>query len=567
MSRGRWVVLSFLLVVLASWAHSDPSSEIATLYADAAFDALRTGEADRAVRLSEIAREFSSSSSDVLYVSALAVLRSADDVTGALGFVVAARQLDEWSRFSAVHGDVLVARLFNRIGRHADAAGVLSVTPRRPQTPAELLGEYYVEYVTALRAGDRLAEADAVLEDARDRFPDDPRLAWFQLVAEPFPSTEYRREIDRLLAIGPATQTDQPPLDASSGLLHRGPGLDELVFAYGMRVASAAEQAWATDTLARRGWMDARRSELVALRDGSVAVDLFLQHDGYGDLGLLRRLAAAVDEAERLRLMDGAAVYTGVSVLDPEYDGIWNEVLDVVDGRIVRWRRDSDQDRVVDADIMFGPEAPSSVVVRSDGEVARLEYAQYPYLAAGEMETAAGIERYILRPRSARLDLIEPLPADGPLFGPGIRLAENTRPVSRAELRSTAVRIDVLDATRRVVERAFQSRGVLRQVLRDENTDGAWDHLLLHDGGFAIAGVRDLDSDGYFEVAEGYRNGSLVALAVDADDDGVPELFEREPGVPVREWDTNGDGAIDVREFEFWTDSVIREFPLAEQPR
>ncbi|MFW5784454.1 MAG: hypothetical protein ACOCY8_08055, partial [Spirochaetota bacterium] len=76
-----------------------------------------------------------------------------------------------------------------------------------------------------------------------------------------------------------------------------------------------------------------------------------------------------------------------------------------------------------------------------------------------------------------------------------------------------------------------------------------------------------LDGDGYYEVAEGYRNGRLVALAVDSDDDGEPEVFEREAGVPVREWDINGDGVIDVREFSWWTDEVIREFPLAEQRR
>lgn len=553
--RRTWgaVVVCFLLVPRAAFG-IEADRDIALLYVEAAYDAYEEGRLDRARRLAGVAREFAPESSDSLYLAALIAAENRDETRSAIALAGRAAELGAWRLFGDPHANVLRARLLNRVGEPEEAERILAETHLSPATPADLRASSSFERARALDAMGREAERDGIVELAADRFPDDPRFLWFALRSEPFPSMEYRRRLERFM------DTDAPS--------SYGPDLDELLFEYGMRAPVTEEAAWALAMLEEREWGEARIAELWLEVDRDRAVERFVELDGWADYRTGRELLAHLDTEAGERLRGLARSFSGVSVVDGDRDGVWNERITADAGVIERWERDSDQDGVAELDLELSGGEPASVRLVTPGRPAvELEYDQYPFVSNARISTEAGSELFVLRPRSVRLETVVELPAAGPLFGSDLVLADAPRAVERSELVAAAVRIDLQRDDGTVYERVYREGGVARQTLRDANGDGAWDHLLLTDGGFATSGVRDLDGDGYFEIAEGYRNGRLVALAVDADGDGKPEVFEREVGVPVREWDLNGDGAIDVREFSWWTDSVIREFPIAEQRR
>ncbi len=543
-----------LLLALPVAIGAQQDRDIALLYVEAAYDAYRDGRLERARRLSDVAREFAPASSDALYVAALLAAEDRSEIRSSIDLTARALQAARWQSFRETHAAVLAARLWNRVGEHEEAALLLGRTTLLPDTAAALRSSYYYERARALHELGREAERDAVLDLARDRFPDDPRLVWFMIRSEPFPSVEYRRELERLIRA-----------DASS---EYGPDLDDLLFEYGMRAPVPQEAAWALSELDGRGWSEPRLALLELDLDAERAVDRFLARDGWTDYRTGRALLTRVETEYADRLGEAAREYTGMSVIDDDRDGVWNERIAVADGMVTRWERDADQDGQAEVDLSFAGDEPAAVRLAAPGvPPVDLEYGQYPFVSRASIGAEIGSELFVLRPRSVRLEALEELPSAGPVFGSVVELVDEPRTVERDELVSAAIRIDLVREDGTVAERTFREAGVARQIMRDGDGDGAWDHLLLSDGGFATSGVRDLDGDGYYEVAEGYRNGRLVALAVDSDDDGEPEVFEREAGVPVREWDINGDGVIDVREFSWWTDEVIREFPLAEQRR
>ena len=549
MRRASPVAVVCLLVVHAH-AAADPSPEMALLYTDAAYEALLAGELERAARLATVAREFDEASSDALYVSGLMAASRQETTGAAIGYAELAVDRDTWRRFTAAHGAVLLASLHNRTGNHESAAELLASTPRTPAMSAETLADSYYEHLLARSSLGRIADPDDLLAPARDRFPDDPRFFRFLLEMERFPSLEYRLEIERLLAQPAATDAN--------------PVIDELVYEYARRAPVAGERHWARQELERRQWHDARLALL--FEDDRASLEAFLIRGGFSDFGVYRELAHRMTGEARDALLRGAGRYDGESYVDTGRDGYWNERLLVEQGAVVRWDRDQDQDGVVEVSVVFGPLEPETVVLR-DSSTLRLSYGQYPFVSHGEISGESGVERFVLRPRAVELRIMVSLPSDGPRFDSDVLLSPSIRPISRPELTGAAITIDRVRPDGTITERIYQHEGLARQVLRDDTGDGKWDRLLLFDHGEAVVGVRDLTGDGSFEVAEGYRDGRLVALAIDTNGDGVPDVFEHDEAVSTREWDLNGDGRIDAREFRIWTDSVVREFPVTERLR
>jgi hypothetical protein len=189
-----------------------------------------------------------------------------------------------------------------------------------------------------------------------------------------------------------------------------------------------------------------------------------------------------------------------------------------------------------------------------------LLYEEYPYVRTAERRVEGGIEQFLLRPRTLRFETVAEDTATGFALPSSTRLLDSVREVSLTELVRAGVRSDLVGAEGHVIERRIYESRELVHVMRDENGDGSWDHLITHRGGLATEGVRDIDADGLYEVAEGYRNGRLVAMAIDSDNDGLPEFYQELGSTPMREWDVNGDGRIDLREYAWWTGNVIKNY-------
>lgn len=556
--RRTWQVSLVCLLAVHAHVAADPSADIADLYVQAAYEALMEQETDRAMQLVRIAREFDGASSDAHYLAATITSARQETAREAIEHARVGLDLAEWRRFDSERATVLLAGLYNRVGDHAAAVGLLRDMEHGPAVAQAVLSQWHYEYITALNALEQRAAADDLASAARDLYPDDPRFFWFFLRAEPHPSREYRRELERLLH---ATTRSH----SSVGLPARGPRLADLLYEYGSRAPTGSERAWARDRLGDLDWPDPRIGLLYLPDDPEAAVDAFLTADGLSDYATLRDIVQRTAGAARARVLDAASEFSGTSLLDPQRDGWWSERLLVENGAVLRWERDLNRDGVVEFTVDFDERRPRALLLVADGQRIRLVYGQYPFLESAEVIDGLTREVYTLRPRAVSVAAVRALPSDGPRFDSDLALELPIRRVDRDELRSAAVRQDTLRPDGGVAERVYLRDGHAYRVLRDGHGDGAWDHLLLFDRDVPVAGVRDLTGDGYFEITEGYRDGRLVALAIDTTGNGVPDVFERHEEIPVREWDLNGDGRIDAREFRIWSESVTREFPLEER--
>ncbi len=553
----NWTRRAALVCLLAAHVHvaADPSPDIAALYVEAAYEAFQSGELDRTMQLALIALEFDEESSDAGYLAASAAALRRETTREAIARARLSLELGNWRRFDAESAAVLLGGLYNRVGAFESAAGLLAGT-----VPGVAAGEaprarWHYEYARALTALGRLTEADALISVARDLFPDDPRFFWFLLRAEPYPSTEYRREIERLRMRSPAGER-RP---------QHGPGLEDLLYLYARQAPTAGEREWAREELERLGFRDPRVALLHLPDDPQGAVDLFLSRDGFADHATYREILLGTTGASHARILDAAADFSGSSYVDPNGDGWWTERLSVEQGMIVRWERDQNRDGIVELSLEFDARAPRSLEAVRDDEHLRLVYGQYPYLESGEIADEHDTVRFVVRPRAVAVAAVSGLAADGPRFDSDVSLMPVVGSIDQDELRRASVRVDTVRPDGSVAQRIYLRDGSTHRVLRDELGDGSWDRLLLYDGEVPTAGVRDLTGDGYFEVVEGYREGRLVALAIDTTGDGAADVFERHEEVPAREWDLNGDGRIDAREFRIWSESVIREFPAEER--
>jgi len=293
-----------------------------------------------------------------------------------------------------------------------------------------------------------------------------------------------------------------------------------------------------------------------------MAVALFDQWEAWRSLELLRdpmfgELLAVDQVAATLAEASGEVAERGV-------DGRWRERLVVQSGRLVSWDVDEDGDGVSETSVRFSGESPTSLVVANDEGFMELEYGLYPFVESASVALHSGTETFVLRPRAVELHAVTSLPVRGAALSSLPTLTAVARP-SVATLRQAAVRVDITDSSGTLVERRYHAAGDRVHLARDRNGDGQWDMVEVSSGGVPEQRAVDLDYDGYYEVLEGFRGGQRLVRAVDEDEDGVPELFQREIGVSVREWDINEDGRIDVREFEGWRASVVRDFPLLDQ--
>jgi hypothetical protein len=372
---------------------------------------------------------------------------------------------------------------------------------------------------------------------------------------EPFPSLEHARELDRLAQLVRAGGTTYGPAPDPAAL-------QRALLRYARRVTSDAERARAVRRYIDLGGEDPVVLALLAQFDLESAVALFDQWQGWRSLELLRdpgfeALATTESVSRSLSQASGVITETGV-------DGRWRERLIVDDGRIVSWEVDRDGDGVQEIHLRFLGGAPSSLVARSEMGVVEVGYGLYPFVESAEVALHSGMETFVLRPRAVEVRVLSTLPPQGPTLSSLPVLADVVLP-SMATLRQSAVRVDLVDSDGVVVERRYHAGGDRVHLAHDRNGDGMWDTVEVSQGGVPQLRATDLDFDGYYEVLEGFRGGQRLARAIDENEDGVPELFEREIGVSVREWDINEDGRIDVREFEGWRASVVRDFPFLDQ--
>jgi hypothetical protein len=548
--RGRRAVLA---AALCAAALALRASDAAAPWLDAAAGLSSSGRWAEAEALLDEAAGSLPTDSDLLYFRALARVRNGRPLGEALGDLSAARAASGFSRYSERDAAVLQAELLVRERRWKEA--LAAVYPPFPGAAVD--AAYHLVRAKALAGS---GEKAAYLEEIRasiDRFPDDPsfpRLFLSRLGSVPGSAAE--RAIGETIVARAQRYADADP---------ELPVLAAPLMAYAADRENAVRAFRATG--GRSAAATLRALEYGIIDEGTATAELF--GGGYAprlaDLSALAGLART--PVARQALLVAASGWTGEIEADRDRDGIAEERFGMARGLVTSWSLDSDQDGDFETAVGFADGLPAEVETRTAGLSLRAEYGAYPELRIARYSDAKGSRTYSFGPGAFSFSPLSMKAFLGE--GRDSILLPEPRGSSMPSERSCAVSaLSVLSEGAAVPAGRDYSISALERgaVLSSRAYRGGRLYSVSEYARGAPSIERiDEDGDGRFEIERSYEaggeSGSVLAWArVDLDGDGIFDYREQASFPFRKEWDYDGDGAVDAVQYLLRDGSTRGEF-------
>ncbi len=515
----------------------------------AAREAAGSGDWGKASAFLSEARSVDPSNSDILYLSALAALKTDDDARGALVSLEESLAALRFDLYRPRDAAVLRLSLLIRIGRAADALAGLSAPAPRGLSANGLDPEYRYLRTEAFLSLGKASEAISELTLAAQRFPDDPRFPRLFFLRFPGPpASSATRSLGELFARRVGRFED---LDPEIAVLAAPYTLDP------------ARRLSAVQAFRARG-LKSVIATLVALEYGIVsdegAVSEFFALDSPRQISDLVRLASMLGtEPGRQALRVALRRFSGILLADGEGEGFARETATYLNGGLVSWKRDTDRDGRPEYVVVLREGLPQSALIRLPGLGLVVQYSSYPYVSAMDF----GQELYRFGPESQAYAplALTPFPtADDPVIYLAKGLEPNMPTMEAAA--STALEVDRKDGASLEVTSLDKGLPLRRELFRE----GKVEAILLYENGLPSREALDLDGDGYFETERHYRTASdgnaagTYSFRIDADRDGIFEYREDSVFPFLKEWDLDKDGIMDARQLSLSAGGWLREF-------
>ena len=585
-TRGRRLVgmsVAVLLVLITTWPTfgqdndlgsglsigPDPDSQerVSALYRDAAQELYAAGNVRAAETLIDRGLAFNDASPDLLAlkgrIAAAAQFRTHE------ALALFSEALEE-GNFGSLALDAVAAdyaQVSLRIGQPEQAVRILD---RHVGEPPYENPRLYRLRSEALNALGRPGDAVDVTASGLERFPGDVELFSLKFNREQSPDPLLLRRLRRLEAESPA--------------------YSRLLLSYAALLENPAERRREIERYFDLGGEDPLASVLMleVTEDPRPEIDRFESLGGVEDKYLVERAYGSLQEGEaRTRLRELINGFTGVMERDEDRDGFVEGRYELQGGDLRRWTRDRDTDGVPEFDVTFRDRVPQAATLLQGDGYATLRYGDFPdvdraaLVGPGEPSPALSLNPaevsptlrtisrdnflvyYDIRPGALEMQILSdqmdwgsPVPDAALSLG----VVEALPILTDQALRRAAHRRYSLVRGERVTQ--WLTEGLVAREEADRNGDGRVDHRLLFEDGQAVSGIRDVDSDGIFEVSEQYSDGELRLIAVDDDDDGIAEYTERHGDDLRLAWDFDDDGEIDVEELRQGRERVERAFEL-----
>lgn len=576
----------------------------ASPYAEAAAGLAAKGGWAEAEELAAEGLSYDGADSDLLYLWALAALKSRDDAAASLAALEAALLSGRFSMFEAGAARLLRAELLVRTRRFEKALAALDELERAPAAASASFPSRASDALRlralALYGLGRRPEAVAALQAAARRHPDDPRFA--RLFFE-------RGEAGAAGSGGPAgaapSGASKAEADLAAAFLGRlgdrggKPGLSsldpELLLLSVPWMAGAEARRDAVAAYRAAGGRGLRSTALALeyglLSEEAATAEAFAGSEPLSP-GFLERLEALVGtEKGRAALSAALRRYSGPFAADRDGDGQREETALYRDGRLASFRLDADQDGRPDRLVSFRDGLPAEALLAGKDYSLRLAYGAYPAVESLRFEALppdpgvpgrglppkdpSRIREYSFAPEAFAFPLLSFLPFPSPLDD-GLYLPlplDPPEPTERAAA-SAAYLLRVLGPGEEI--RVSLDGGTPLRL--DRLRDGRLYSSLPFERGLPLVESLDADGDGRFETERGrdaplppgarpfldaegaYEEGAVSWTRVDADGDGLFE-YREELRFPYRkEWDLDSDGLADAAQYALAGGGLVREF-------
>jgi len=263
----------------------------------------------------------------------------------------------------------------------------------------------------------------------------------------------------------------------------------------------------------------------------------------------------------RERLLEDIRRYSGQMGRDAELDGYEEEVRRLVEGNLTYLAVDSDQDGQWDLVIDFLAQKPYRMQVTRREEKIQIFFVDYPR-----------IDRILVQQEGSQREYRYGVPPflwkEGPLHLEDGKLPRSLEPVRMETLEPFLTfafqeakpyeRIETCLLCKRVRKYLYQEGRILSFQEEQEIRPGETrKRTVTFREGSPVMGFVDLDGDGVYDVRESYVKGVLESIELLA---GNRTAYREFLSKELKEWDFNGDGKIDAREYSAGRGRKVVEF-------
>ncbi len=504
--------------------------EIGRLYVRHGIDAYLNNRREEASKIASIALQFSPANPDALFLTGLLAADSGNSVYDSLIPWISALSGTGFSVFDELECREATAALLCRIGFFQDALTILSHLPG-----TALLSEQTVLMkANALVRTGKTLEAAALLRNAIPLFPSSvPIIAmliridpvyletFIRWKAEARPGLVKGPEID-LAIVSSITDTEQKGI-----LIESLGGPDTNGAEYYIEFLKTLPEITYTDIDHYLAFPDSMRKEA-----------LIHLHEVLNDEQLRGYLAW------KLRS------FTGIITLDENHDGIWEEYLTFLDGKVTEILVDRNQDGLAEYQGVLDAGKPLESLFRFGGSVYQVFYDTYPAVIRGVIYTPDSMTIYHFPKGKFRYPIGNPtdslfISRFQPVISPEPSLQLFSAQANQAE------RYD-RNSPQYPVERWERLLSGFSKTESGLRNDGSYTVERIDLDGLPVVEKRDTDADGVFDVFEITGKQGEVSRAFDGNGNGIPEYSETlGNGTVLKLWDFNEDWIPDCSSYSF----------------
>ncbi|MFW5711776.1 MAG: hypothetical protein ACOCW5_02060 [Spirochaetia bacterium] len=494
-----------------------PNKELSLQYTRMARQSAEAGNFERSAVFTDTALVFWEHNPDALYIDARAKQREGN-YDRAVELLKAALSSTEFQFYSKTEILIEYLDLLVRFDRGQEALVLMQNLPVGTQRQQQFLQLA----CRALRAEGRPEQLLKSVRTGIELYPSDP---FFQQHLINLDSAYRRRVRAEILRGSDPEYYGQEAYQALIQTSNRPTDLAKLLDMYSSR--------WKADLFSRL--QSFRLNQQLTLQE---LERLFadVQELNGSELEMLWSIAAVFDAESDVETAFKS--FSGTVTRDPDNDGEAEIRESYAEGRVRRVEENRDGDAEPERIVQFENGVPVWFEIQlEDNNSMKLYYQSYPELARAENALGSSLIRMKLVPYSVRYELPEWGRYTPPAAVPLPQL-ESVPPVSSLLARSAEI-----DAEEQTLAYGYSREKGRIETVRDSNTEIQADMLR----GRLTERRRDSDGDGYYEIREYYRDGTLVRISYDGNKNGTPEYVEEYEGTPVRLWDTDEDGIIEYR--------------------
>lgn len=513
-----------------------------------------SGDWQSALSLLAAAREIDGADSDVRYLSALSLLKTADDARGALEQLDAGLVSNTYYIYNAEDLILLKASLLVRTMQYRETLSLLAPPSALaggagPAPEGDIIYEsadrrlLRIKALFGLGSPDERARAFDETAEAAKLYPADARFAvlFFKNARADIRESTAAADLASLF------------LGRLYGLADSAPELRLLALPF------MPDQSTRRDSILAYRAMGGSpaASCLVALEygviDDAACIEELFSSGSIDRVGLDRLKNLLRSSSGRAAFEKALAAYSGRIYRDGNGDG-WAEEWGIYSkGLLTEFSIDSDQDGRVELSAVCREGLPAAIQLRRPELSMNIEYSRYPYVqslktldSSGHIGTdyRFGPEAFIYKP--LQMEAYPDARDDIVYLGRGIPAFD---PVGRA---AAAAALSMACVNGQYRDVYILNSGVI--LRRERYLEGRLVAVLNYDNGRPGVEKFDSDGDGRYETERHYNpegdgsETSILSLRSDTNGDGLFDYSEELTEPYLKQWDFDCDGLMDAQQ-------------------